>query len=287
MGKDVVGYDITIACSCSPEHFQNIAKVLKELFKKWAFQKEKGEGGFLHWQVRGHLWKPKTIQSVIKEYAPLTWNGRWSVTSAETHQKSGFNYVLKTDTRVDRPWSDKDADFEEPPPLTRQLRVFMENPLYPWQQTLLTEAEQIDDRLIKVILDQLGNNGKSILAEFLEYKGIAFEVPPMNSMEDIMQCCMGIRPQKCYIVDMPRGMKKDKLAGFYAGLEALKNAVMYDKRYNFKKRRIDRPQIIVFTYTEPDWELMSPDRWVVFTITRDLQLVPYKAPYIAPGLADM
>ena len=274
MGKDVIGYDITIGCKDSPEHFQSIAKVLKEVFKKWAFQKERGDGGYLHWQVRGHLYKPKTLPSVIKEFAPMTWGGHWSVTSSEVHKQSSFNYVLKADTRIVGPWTDKDEDFGEPPPITRQLQTFMELPLYPWQQKIIEEAQMYDDRLIKVILDEHGNNGKSILSELMEYKGIAFEIPPMNCMEDIMQCCMGIKPQKCYLVDMPRGMKKDKLAGFYSGLESLKNGVMYDKRYGFKKRRIDRPQIIVFTNAQPDWTLMSPDRWTVFRITEDKNLVP-------------
>ena len=34
-------------------------------------------------------------------------------------------------------------------------------------------------------------------------------------------------PQKAYIIDMPPGMKKDKLADFYAGLESIKNGVTF------------------------------------------------------------
>ena len=91
-----------------------------------------------------------------------------------------------------------------------------------------------------------------------------------------MQCCMGVSPQKCYLIDIPRAMKKDKLASFYSGLEALKNGVMYDKRFHFKKRRIDRPQVIVFTNTLPDWDLMSRDRWQVWRMLPDLTMVPYE-----------
>ena len=275
MGKDLVGYDITISCAKSPEHFQEVAKVLKTIFKKWGFQKEKSEKtGYLHWQVRGHLWKPKTLPSVLRELRPKTWDGHWSVTSSETHVKGNFNYAMKIDTRVAGPWTDKDDEFDEPPPMTRQLQSFMREALHPWQEQLVNEAQIIDDRLIKIVLDTRGNIGKSIFSEYLEYKGLAYEVPPMNSMEDIMQCCMGVKPQTCYLVDMPRGMRKDRLASFYAGLESLKNGVMYDKRYSFKKRRIDRPQIIVFTNVEPDWSLMSKDRWLVWRISEDRCLVP-------------
>jgi len=84
-----------------------------------------------------------------------------------------------------------------------------------------------------------------------------------------MQCCMGIPPQKAYLIDMPRGMKKEKLAGFYSGLEALKNGTMYDKRHSFRKRRIDRPQIWVFTNHIPDVTLMSRDRWIIYQMTEE------------------
>lgn len=107
----------------------------------------------------------------------------------------------------------------------------------------------------------------------------------MNDMQDIMQCCMGIPGQKCYIIDMPRALKKEKLAGFFSGLEALKNGVMYDKRHSFKKRRIDRPQIVVFTNSYPDTSLLSPDRWVIYTM-RERDLSQYAEPEPPPGLLD-
>jgi hypothetical protein len=88
-------------------------------------------------------------------------------------------------------------------------------------------------------------------------------------MEDIMQACMGMGPQKAYLVDLPRAVKKDKLAGFFGGLESLKNGVMYDKRYAFKKARIDRPQVVVFTNVLPDFSYMSLDRWEVWEMKTD------------------
>lgn len=122
-----------------------------------------------------------------------------------------------------------------------------------------------------MIFDAVGNNGKSIFCEWLEYNDLAFEVPPFRLMEDLMQCCMCVPKQKAYLIDMPRAMKKDKLGEFYSGIESLKNGTMYDKRFKFKKRRIDRPQIFVFTNVLPDFELMSKDRWQVYQIEdRDL-----------------
>lgn len=276
MPGDLVGYDLTIwASKC--ETFDELRPRLKSIFKKWACQKEKGvENGAIHWQIRGHLHTKRSIDYVIKNFADVSCNGHWSPTSKGTHGKSDFNYVLKADTRVEGPWTDQDVP-KERPPLTRQLQAFLEQEPYPWQSWLRAEVQHLDDRSIKVVFDPIGNNGKSICAEWLEYDGLAYEIPPMTLMEDIMQCCMGTDAQPAYLVDMPRAMKKDKLAGFYSGLEALKNGVMYDKRYSFKKRRIDRPQVIVFTNVLPDFTLMSPDRWEVWCMQSDhsVQRMPW------------
>ena len=270
----LVGFDITISVDKSTNDHYQVANVLKTVFKKWVFQREVGENtGYNHWQVRGHLWKATTLQCAIKKFGELTWHGRWSITTTGVHQANNFNYIMKEDTRAEGPFSDKDEDFEDPPVLTRQLKNFMKYEMYPWQKQIATEVLEEEDRYIKLVIEKTGNNGKSIFCEWLEYNRLAYEIPPMASMEDIMQCCMCIKPQKCYVVDMPRAMKKDKLAGFYSGLEALKNGTMYDKRHHFEKRRIDRPQILVFTNRFPDIELMSLDRWKIWELNEDKTLV--------------
>lgn len=179
---------------------------------------------------------------------------------------------MKADTRIDGPWSDECG----PKTMTRQLELFMEKKMYPWQEKIVQIAKQWDERKITVVLDKQGDAGKSMLTEWMEYHNVGYEIPCMTQMEDIMQACMCLPAQKCYMIDMPKGLKKEKLASFYAGLECLKNGVMYDKRYSFKKRRIDRPQIIVFTNCVPDYKLLSIDRWDMYRITdeKDLEKIP-------------
>jgi hypothetical protein len=94
-------------------------------------------------------------------------------------------------------------------------------------------------------------------------------------MDDIFQW-VATRPIKqIYIVDMPRGMKKDRLGDFYAGIEVIKNGVAYDKRYTAKKIRFDRPRIIVFTNMMPNLDLMSKDRWALWEIKNN-KLIKYE-----------
>lgn len=270
----IVGFDLTIAVSKSTDNHLTVIGVLKQIFKKWVFQREVGESsGFDHWQVRGHLWKATTKDCAVRKFRELCWNAHWSETTKGVHQGNNFNYMMKADTRIDGPWSSEDEDFEDPPVMTRQLLSFLQHELYPWQKQIYLEVQELEDRYIKLVIEKAGNNGKSIFCEYLEYQRLAYEIPPMSNMEDIMQCAMCIKPQKCYVIDMPRAMKKDKLAGFYSGLEALKNGTMYDKRHHFEKRRIDRPQILVFTNRFPDIELMSLDRWKIWELTEDKQLI--------------
>lgn len=254
-------FDFTL--SKEAMEFNDLVVRLQSWCKKYVFQLEKGEeNGYLHWQGRVSLHKKVRLVELIKQdFLP---KAHLSYTSKTTHEGNKFNYVMKAQTRVEGPWTE--LDYEEPPVLTRQLQKFMKANQHEWQLQLEKLCQLEDDRYITLIYDDKGNTGKSIMCEYLEYIRVAFEIPPLRNMEDIMQMCMCIKPKRCYLIDMPRAMKKDKLGEFYAGLESLKNGYVYDKRYAFKRRRFDRPQVMVFTNSLPQFELMSKDRWRIYQI---------------------
>lgn len=265
---------IDVTAPAQGEHawtFQQVVDECNKWFKKYTFQKEKGEEGFLHWQIRGSLIKKRRVHELFT----VCFNkGHISPTSNTVHKKNSFNYVMKADTRVDGPWTEESEECTEPPVMTTQLAEFLQHEKYPWQKQIEEMCKVPDFRKINVIMDKDGNSGKSIMVEYLEYHRLGFEVPPFRQMEDIMQCCMCVKAQKCYFIDMPRGMKKDRLGDFYSGLESLKNGVAYDKRYSFKKRRFNRPNIFVFTNTEPVLSLLSADRWKVWDMSPEKELIP-------------
>lgn len=242
---------------------------LKEWCKKWVFQLEKcPNSNRLHLQGRVSLIKKLRLKELLGR---CTLKGNWSLTCKKVHDGNNFNYVMKADSRIEGPWID--TEYMDPPVLTRQLVAFQALEKYPWQEQVIKWCNETDDRSIKLINDTIGNSGKSIMSEYLEYQGLAFEIPPLTGMEDIMAFCMGFKSQKVYLVDMPRAMKKEKLAGFYSGLESLKNGYIYDKRYAAKRRRFDRPQVIVFTNVMPEWKFMSLDRWEPWNMTKDHRLI--------------
>lgn len=272
-----VGFDFTYPCE--GEHGKTKLELVEHLsqwMKEYVFQQERGQPsekypqGYLHWQGRGRL-IVKRRENEIK--GKFMHHGDFSYTTNKAFLEKNFCYVMKADSRVEGPWTDK--DFVAPPVLTRQLKDFLEHDMFSWQKAVLKFAKEVDDRWITLIFDKIGHSGKSIMAEYMEYEQIAFEVPPFRGMEDIMQFCMGFKSYPCYMVDLPRAMKKDKMADFYAGLECLKNGVLYDKRYKGQKRRIDRPQILVFTNVLPDPKFMSLDRWRCFEMNPDKILCPF------------
>lgn len=244
---------------------------LSKLCKKYSFQLEKGESGYEHWQGRVSLIKKKSLKALINSFSvyPHWAKAHFSITSSNA--KGDMFYVIKDDTRIDGPWTEKD----EIKIITKQMNLFNSWGLLPWQAKAKEICQEFCLRTIDLIYDPNGNAGKSLFSEHMEYEGLAEEIPPFRMMDDIFQW-VATRPIKnAYIVDMPRGMKKDKLGDFYSGIEVIKNGVAYDKRYTAKKIRFNRPRVFVFTNTLPALDLMSKDRWSIWTIINN-DLVKWK-----------
>ncbi len=260
----VAGYDFRYnADGLAPEQVRDL---LKGIAKKYVFQKEQGDNGYLHYQGRLSLIKKRRKFEAIKLFVRAP-NYFEPTCNPEFLRGEAF-YQMKEDTRLEGPWKDTD----EMPVLTRQIQEFLKWKLRPYQQRIFIDAQIFDMRKINLIWDTTGNCGKSLLSEYMEYKGLAEEVPPFRLMDDIFQW-VATRPiRKCYIVDMPRGMKKDRLGDFYSGIEVIKNGVAYDKRHRATKIRFDRPRIFVFTNTLPNLELMSRDRWVIWRINKKYEV---------------
>lgn len=268
----ISGFDITIS-SDKIKTYTEVIEIFQRHCTKWCFQQEKGhDTGYIHWQCRVNL--KIRIRPTTKKF-PFC--GHFTPTCSKTFITEDDFYVMKEDTRIDGPWR-SDTYVAE----TRQLKEFKEMTLRGYQQEILNWVNKPDNRIIDVIYDKIGNLGKSLFCEYLEYIGAAEEVPSYRSMEDIMAWVASRPIRKMYCFDMPRGMKKDKLAEFYSGIEIIKNGVAFDKRYSASKLRFDRPRVVIFTNTLPNFELMSADRWKVHEVTKLYNLKPYEDPGIEP-----
>lgn len=246
---------------------------LKGVAKHYVFQLEESDSDYRHYQGRISLIKKRRSQEkhlLLKLFKGKPPNYIEPTTNSEYYRGDAF-YACKEDTRILGPWTDKD----EVKVSTKQLKYFNTLTKYPYQETLEQMCSQFCMRKIDLVYDPNGNIGKSIFSEYLEYEGLAEEIPPFRLMDDIFQWVASRPVKKCYIIDMPRGMKKDKLADLYSGIEIIKNGVAYDKRYNATKVRFDRPRIFVFTNALPVFSLMSHDRWNVWMVDDKKQLIKH------------
>lgn len=260
------------------ENEDELKEVLSKWCKHWTFQLEEGDGGYKHYQGRISLIKKRKLSVLKNKWIDKLPNFIVQTVNPE-FSKSGYDldgmfYSLKEDTRIDGPWTDKD----EVMVTTKQLRMFKQLELRPYQIKLEAICNTFDMRTIHLVYDKIGGIGKSIFLEYLENKGLAEDVPPYRLMDDIFQWVYCRPTKKAYVFDMPRGMKKDKLGDFYSGIEVIKNGVAYDKRNFAKKKRFDRPAIIVFTNTLPEFGLMSKDRWRVWQTNKNFDIKPYCDP---------
>lgn len=260
MTNAICVYDFTLRADILDK--DEIIKLLKKNCKKYTFQKELGDTGYEHFQGRFSL-KVKKRLTTCKKLFPK------EIHLSPTSRDNSNNdyYVTKDETRIDGPWCDSDEVLYIP----RQIREI--DTLYPWQQHIVDNYNIWDTRTINVVVDTRGNNGKSILVSYMRAHKLGFAIPYCNDFKDIMRMVMDVPTKRCYLMDMPRAIRKEKLFQMYSAIETIKNGYAYDDRYHFTEKVFDCPNIWVFTNNVPDLTLLSDDRWVLWEISTDLQLI--------------
>lgn len=239
-----------------------VTSFLRQIAKEWKCQLECGEqGNYMHYQGRFSLYKKKRKNELINLvrhtifeiafFSPTSGNGRLS------------NYVMKLDTRMRGPWS---SDDPEPMYIPRQIREIQI--LYPWQQSIVDRCAEWNTRLINVVYDTEGNCGKSTLVGYMRVNNLGRKLPACNDYKDLMRMVCDMPTSRCYLIDMPRAMKKDKLAGLFTGIEEIKSGYAYDDRYKFTEKFFDCPNIWIFSNHIPDKNFVSNDRWKIWTINK-------------------
>lgn len=263
-------FDFTIASD--KNSFDKVKGWLIENCKKWTFQQEAGEQtGYLHWQGRCSL-KVKsrlaTLTNKLIAGAELV-AFHFSITS-DANKTNAF-YVMKPETRVAGPWADTDQVEE---PLPRDVVALIEaDSWYPWQRSFIAKCASYEQRKINILFDPIGNRGKSAVVRYLCCKGLARKIPMLNSVKDIMGYVLNFEHSKAYIVDMPRAVHKNGLLEFWSALENVKDGYAFDIRYKPRERHADPPVVWVITNVIPATELLSRDRWQLWRITDDKELV--------------
>lgn len=256
-------WDLTLKAAAIEERMV-LHNLIIEHCKAYAYQLEEGESGYVHYQGRISL-KQKHRKMEVKKLFGIK-EIRWSPTSKEN--RNNFFYVLKAETRIEGPWTDKDVEVYIP----RQYRGIIEN-LYPWQRHIWENIDNFEPRKIDIVFDPVGNRGKSTLAAIVELHGKGIDVPPCNDGEKLIQSVADVlistqnRAPGALFIDLPRSMDQTKLFGMYQAIEQIKKGKVYDFRYKYQYWWFDSPQIWVFCNTLPHQGYVSTDRWRTWTIT--------------------
>lgn len=237
-----------------------LALFLREIGKKWVFQEEKGEQkGYEHYQIRISLHKKKRLNELRSLLKNTILEGA-HLSQTSTNGTKTFDYVMKLDTRINGPWKDDD-------PLPEDIDKELLCPPNEFQKGILEYINgEIHPREILVVVDTEGSKGKTWLKKYLRWKKLAIVIPCFDKMEDIAQMVMCKPAHRCYIIDMPKSIKTCKMAGFWSGIEMIKDGYCYDKRNSFKDRQMPTPHMIVLTNKQPVTEHLSKDRWNIINI---------------------
>lgn len=251
--------------------YEELLEILPKYCKKFTFQLEEGdETNRLHYQGRISFGtKTRTPHKEITEFG-----FDWSPTS-DKNQDNDF-YCIKSHTRVKGPWTDKDKKVFIP----IQYRNIK---LYHYQQTILDSADKFEPRICNVIYDPKGCSGKSTIAAIGELLHGGIDMPMSNDFKELLGATCNIlrdtnnRNPRIMFFDMPRAIRKDQLYGLYSAIEQIKKGKVYDFRYQYKCWWFNSPQIWVFTNCPPNTSLLSLDRWAIWEINNNKELVKFSA----------
>lgn len=243
-----------------------IITFLKLVAKKWCFQLERGvKDGYLHYQGRFSLKMKARKLTIAKQLHGQVGFAHLSETSNENF--GNMFYVMKEDTRIEGPWCELDIK------IPRHLQGTPE--WYPYQNTLLKNAKEYEERIVNCLIDPVGASGKTTVMNWMAVRGMARKIPIQKDARDITRMVMDCPKTGCYFIDLPRmGNNERQMPSMYCAIEEIKNGYCYDDRHSFKEEWFDVPVIWVMCNQMPDKRWLSADRWKLWTINAKKELVP-------------
>lgn len=129
-----------------------------------------------------------------------------------------------------------------------------------WQTDVLEKLENQDDRKILFVVDEVGGNGKSFLADYMiaTKDAIAFDNGKSADLK------YGYSGEEYIIFDLVRSSQEHIN---YEIIETLKNGRFFNTKYDSGMKMYGRgKKVVVFMNACPDGEKLSHDRYDVMII---------------------
>lgn len=242
---------------------------------RFIFQLEdpRGDESNLHFQGFINLAEKKRIGQLIGHFnRPAMFPGMQIGYASNAGKEQLKAYCMKSDSRVAGPWGDRPiAPTYEGKDIPAQW--------WPWQKEVIDSimTTEPDDRTINYVVDKAGKQGKSKVAKFLAWKGVARRFGWVEAKNAFYSISEG-GARKAYIFDLTRTKPKKMTADdLYSILEDIKNGHVDGSLYANEEVLFAPPHVWVFANCAPKREAMSADRFRVWSITSDHRLVPFEA----------
>ena len=109
-----------------------------------------------------------------------------------------------------------------------------------------------------------GGIGKTSTAAYIEkkYNNVCVANGKAHDIKNSVMKHLEEHDLDVMIITIPRSAK-DYLGGLYGVLEEIKDGLIYSGKYEGGFANIEPPHVVVLCNFEPDYEMMSKDRWNV------------------------
>lgn len=229
------------------EAIETLLALFNHISYDYVFQEEKGESGTPH------------LQGVVSLKKRMRWSEfglpkdiHWEKVK---HLPLCYEYCSRASKRFGNCWSLKY-------PIPLKLKILHESDFYQWQiDTIDYIKTEPDDRTIWWLWSAKGGIGKSSFCKYLVYTFNAI-LCGKGQYSDIINIMFKANMDKTNVVvfDLPRN-NGNKIS--YSALEAIKNGLIVNTKYETGSKLFNSPHIIVFSNMAPCVDAMSGDRWVI------------------------
>ncbi len=237
----------------------SIISIFSQICKKYVFQLEKSDDGFVHWQCCIALKQKTTKNNLLKKLEDFHIPTNFNVQIKNC--KENFTvYCSKSETRQDGPWS-KGIKGISPEP----VRTIRRSDFYPWQEEVVKMVEdQPDDRSIYWYYDIQGCKGKTSLAKWLAVNKEAFIFK--GGSNDMANRIISEGAPKLACMNLSRTQENYVS---YQTIEDIKDGLIVSSKYEGGQLVFNSPHVIIFANFRPDETKLSQDRWVIKCLDPD------------------
>jgi hypothetical protein len=181
------------------------------------------------------------------------------------------NYCSKEETRTGSIYANIDyAKYKKGKKRVKLVDPLDGKELFSWQNDVINLIDTApDDRTVYWFWDGAGCTGKTALAKHIciMHSDAIYISGSAKDMEYGIAQYMeknGFGPRVC-ILNIPRS--KENFVS-WAGIEEIKDGILFSKKYESRMLMFNSPHVIVFANTPPDESRLSRDRWRIREIQR-------------------